>query len=45
MEGVLSDANETINKRDAIGFWDTDSITLQTTTESEFIIIEVPINH
>jgi len=45
MEGSLQTANETINKRDAIGFWETDTITLQTTAASEFIIVEVPVNH
>ena len=45
MEGLLSTANENIGRRDAIGFWDTDTITIQTEQASEFIVIEVPINH
>ena len=45
MEGKLSAWGETINKRDAMGFWETDTITLATEQESEFIVIEVPINH
>ena len=45
MEGVLNTANEKIGKRDAIGFWETDSIALQTEEETEFIVIELPVNH
>lgn len=45
IQGALSTAKETINKRDAICFWETDTITLHTEQESEFIVIEVPINH
>ena len=45
MEGALSVANEMINRRDAIGLWETDKITLEIKEPSEFIIIEVPINH
>lgn len=45
IEGSLNTANETIGKRDAIGFWETDTITLQTEQESEFIVVEIPINH
>ena len=45
MEGTLKTSNETITKRDTIGFWETDTITLQTEQESEFIVIEVPVNH
>lgn len=44
MEGSLTTNNETIGKRDGIGFWETGSITLQTEQETEFIVIEVPVN-
>lgn len=44
MQGSLQANNETIGKRDGIGFWETGSITLQTEQESNFIVIEVPIN-
>ncbi|HRH48522.1 MAG TPA: pirin family protein [Panacibacter sp.] len=44
MQGSLQANNETIGKRDGIGFWETGSITLQTEQESDFIVIEVPIN-
>jgi len=45
MEGALKSGNETIGRRDAIGFWETDTVTFTTEQESEFIIIEAPINH
>lgn len=45
MEGSLLTANETIGKRDAIGFWETNKIEIETKEQSEFIVIEVPINH
>ena len=44
MEGSLKINQETIAKRDAIGLWQTDSITITTEQEAEFIIIEVPVN-
>lgn len=44
MQGSLQANNETIGKRDGIGFWETGSITLLTEQESDFIVIEVPIN-
>ena len=37
--------NETlINKRDGLGVWDTDSIYLQPLAETEYLIIETPVN-
>ena len=30
--------------KDAIGIWDTDKITLQCREDSEFLLIETPIN-
>lgn len=45
MEGTLKAGDEIIGRRDAIGFWETDTITLQTQQEAEFIVIEVPVNH
>ena len=44
MQGSLITNNETVGKRDGIGFWETGNIILQTEQESEFIVIEVPIN-
>lgn len=45
MEGSLIANDQAIQKRDAIGFWETDSIGIKATSESRFIIIEAPINH
>jgi len=45
IEGKLTANNQEINTRDAAGFWETDRIHIQTTTETEFLIIETPINH
>jgi len=42
--GSLKAGSELVGKRDAIGFWETDNVILQTGEESEFIVIEVPIN-
>ncbi|HTQ28047.1 MAG TPA: hypothetical protein VMI35_07965, partial [Puia sp.] len=44
VEGSLK-VNETlINKRDGLGVWDTDSIYLQPLAETEYLIIETPVN-
>jgi quercetin 2,3-dioxygenase len=45
IDGNLSVNNQELNPKDAVGFWETDSFTIQTTTEAEFLIIEAPINH
>ncbi len=44
IEGSLKINQETISKRDAIGLWQTDSISILAEQEAEFIIIEVPVN-
>jgi redox-sensitive bicupin YhaK (pirin superfamily) len=44
MEGELDIQGETISKRNAIGIWDTDSLSINVLQESKFILIEVPIN-
>lgn len=45
IEGTLKANNQELKTKDAVGFWETDSITIQTTTEAEFLIIEAPVNH
>ena len=45
IEGTLKANNQELKPKDAIGFWETDRITIQTTTEAEFLLIEAPINH
>jgi len=45
LDGSLSVAGQTVNKRDAIGVWDTDTIHISIEQEARFVVIEVPINH
>jgi len=45
MEGRLNVNGDTIEKRDSIGIWETDTISLHIEQGTEFIVIEVPINH
>ncbi len=44
LEGSVLSDNETLNKRDAIGIYETDNFTIKTVMESEFIVITVPMN-
>jgi redox-sensitive bicupin YhaK (pirin superfamily) len=44
MEGELDIQGETISKRNAIGIWDTDTLSINVLQDSKFILIEVPIN-
>jgi redox-sensitive bicupin YhaK (pirin superfamily) len=45
IEGKANICGQNINKRDAIGIWETDTIQLDIEQDTEFIVIEVPINH
>ena len=42
--GLLRIGSNEIKKRDAIGIWDTDTFLIETLSESEFLIIETPVN-
>lgn len=44
IEGALEIENHTIQKRDALGLWNTSEFTINCKKDSEFIIIETPIN-
>jgi len=44
LEGSIEIDGETINRRDGIGLWQTDEFTITAKQESEFIVIEVPVN-
>ncbi len=44
MDGSIVVENETLNKRDAIGIWDTDSVTITAERNSRVLLIEVPMN-
>jgi quercetin 2,3-dioxygenase len=45
INGSIQIADKTIDSRNAIGLWDTEKITITTEQETEFLVIEVPINH
>ncbi len=45
LEGAIRVDTQKIGKRDAIGIWDTTHIPLAFEQETEFLVIEVPINH
>ena len=45
IEGKINIGSNSINKRDAIGIWETDTIQLDIEPDTEFIVIETPINH
>jgi quercetin 2,3-dioxygenase len=44
IEGSIKINGNILNKRDAIGVWETDEITVQITEGAEVLIIEVPMN-
>ena len=44
LERSIEIDGETINRRDGIGLWQTDEFTITAKQESEFIVIEVPVN-
>jgi redox-sensitive bicupin YhaK (pirin superfamily) len=43
LEGSISVNNQELNRRDGIGFWDTDHITLNANSQAEILAIEVPM--
>lgn len=43
VEGSVEVDGKTLNRRDAIGIWETDAINLKTNAESELLLIEVPM--
>ncbi|MFD0766447.1 pirin family protein [Mucilaginibacter lutimaris] len=43
LEGDVSIASQALNKRDAIGVYDTESFAIETSSESQILIIEVPM--
>ena len=44
IEGKVDTAGEILNKRDAVGIWETNNIEIKSTEPSEILIIEVPMN-
>ena len=44
IDGTILVDNETLNKRDAIGIWETNAISITTHKNSHVLLIEVPMN-
>jgi redox-sensitive bicupin YhaK (pirin superfamily) len=44
LEGSVAIDGETISKRDGMEIWETSSIEIRAEQETEFIIIETPVN-
>jgi len=45
MTGSVVVNGQALEKRDSIGLWNTDAVTVECSAESQFILIEAPINH
>ncbi|MFY8004506.1 MAG: pirin family protein, partial [Chitinophagaceae bacterium] len=45
ISGCLSISNIVLNERDGAGFWETEKLNFLIEPNTEFIVIEVPINH
>lgn len=45
LEGKINACGDDIHKRDGMGIWETDTINLHIEQGTEFIVIEIPINH
>lgn len=45
ISGQLETAGQILQARDAIGIWQTDTLNLNSLSETRFLLIEVPINH
>lgn len=44
IEGSININGNNLPARDALGIWDTDTVNISCTTESQFLIIETPVN-
>ena len=44
IEGEIEIDGNILSKRDAIGVWDTDTINIKTNSESQILLVEVPMN-
>ncbi|TGD83223.1 pirin family protein [Hymenobacter wooponensis] len=45
MEGQLTVNGQAVTRRESIGLWETSHLTIECGAESQFIVIEAPINH
>jgi redox-sensitive bicupin YhaK (pirin superfamily) len=44
IDGTVKVGDAALNKGDALGIWETDAVQIHAETESEFLIIETPVN-
>ena len=44
IDGEINISENILTKRDAIGIWDTDSVSIQTGKDTQILIIEIPMN-
>ncbi len=44
MEGSVQVAGEVLGRRDAIGIWDTEKVGIEVSANTEFLLIETPVN-
>ena len=44
IEGGIEVNGERLEKRDAIGIWETNEIEIKATTDAKFLVMEIPMN-
>ena len=44
LEGDVNIENETLNRRDGMGIWDTEEIAMAASSDAEILVMEVPMN-
>jgi len=44
MEGAVTIDGKKVGRRDAVGIWETDTISIETDAATEFLLIETPVN-
>jgi redox-sensitive bicupin YhaK (pirin superfamily) len=44
IEGTAVVAEKELNRRDAVGVWDTDKFNVEVRSDSEILVVEVPMN-
>ena len=45
IEGEIEVNGQKLDKRDALGIWETNEIEVKATTASKFLIMEIPMEH
>ena len=45
ISGLINIEENKLEQRDSLGIWETDRVTIRCQEESQFLIIEVPVNH